>query len=372
MKPALLKYICCPACQGSLAPEPIEQRAVQLSPEERNILAGRKLDLATYETETLTGRLACQTCAAIFPIRDGVPRMYKGAENDWPLPSQVDAATANLARFSDDPNVQSTFSREWEEFDYEDATIWHWTLEQRIATFCEEVDIASPDELSGKLMVDAGCGPAILSMTLAERHGVEVVCMDLSFVLSRAFQRNRSNLCHFVQCSVLEPPLRPNIADLTYSHGVLHHTEDTKRAFDAIESATKPGGTLYVWLYGRKRGWNRVKYGVIRSIRAVNSRLPRVPQAILIWLLAGFHLVIRTLKRAVGMKVAPVESLNQLLVVTRDRYTPKHAREHTEAEVKGWFGAKGYTNVVRRTAWKTIDVWNGSTDLSIKGVRPDA
>jgi hypothetical protein len=127
---------------------------------------------------------------------------------------------------------------------------------------------------------------------------------------------------------------------------------------------------LYVWLYGRKKGWNRVKYAGIRTIRGVNSRLPRYPQAALIWLLAGMHLVIRAGKRLVGMKVAPVTSLNQFLVVTRDRYTPKHAREHTEPEVKGWFERKGYQDVVRRTKWATIDVWNGSTDLAVRGRRP--
>jgi SAM-dependent methyltransferase len=218
--------------------------------------------------------------------------------------------------------------------------------------------------------VDAGCGPAILSMNLAQRHGIEIIALDLSFVLSRAFQQNRSNLCHFIQCSVLAPPLRPGIADLTYSHGVLHHTQSTRDAFAAIERLTRPGGLLYVWLYGRKRGWNRIKYLVIRAIRGVNSRLPRYPQMVVIYLLTAFHLVIRFLKKLVGIRVEPIDSMSQMLVVTRDRYTPKHAREHTEAEVKGWFAEKGYTGIVRRLDWNTVVAWNGSTDLAIRGIRP--
>lgn len=370
MKPALLSYLACPQCGGALDCSPLEQRPATLTSAEREILRARGIPSQGYETEIMTGRLVCAPCGTALPIHDGVPRIYKGVEKDWPLPGPAGSSTSSTFTFKDDKNIQATFSREWEEFDYKDKTIWHWTLEERIATFCEEVEIKSPEELRGKLMVDGGCGPAILSMNLSGRHGVEVICMDLSFVLSRAFEANRSNLCHFIQCSVLAPPLKPGIADLTYSHGVLHHTPSTIDAFAGIEKLTRPGGVLYVWLYGRKKGWNRIKYGVIRTIRGINARLPRYPQAAVIWLLAGMHMVIRGAKKLLGMALAPITSWNQMLVVTRDRYTPKHAREHTEAEVKGWFRDKGYLDVVRRTQWATVDVWNGSTDLAIRGRKP--
>ena len=370
MKPALLRHLLCPACGGALTCTILQQKPVILTAAEQQVLAQRQLDIAEYQTEIMTGHLDCARCNLASPIREGVPRLYKGADRDWPLPTEAGLSTDSLARFKDDKNVQTTFSREWADFDYDKKTIWHWTLEERIATFCEEVEIDSPEVLRGKLMVDGGCGSGILSMNLAERYGVEIIAVDLSFILSRAFQNNRSNLCHFVQCSVLALPLRPGIADLTYSHGVLHHTESTEKAFTSIQRVTRPGGLLYVWLYGRKHGWNRVKYGVIRTIRGVNARLPRIPQMIIIYLLAGMHVVIRALKRLVGMRVEPIESLSQLLVITRDRYTPKHAREHTEAEVRSWFEQHGYTGITRRTTWQTIKVWNGSTDLAIRGVRP--
>jgi hypothetical protein len=70
------------------------------------------------------------------------------------------------------------------------------------------------------------------------------------------------------------------------------------------------------------------------------------------------------------MDIAPIDSVPQLLVVTRDRYTPRYAREHTEAEVKGWFTAQGYQGVERRNEWATFDMFNGSTDLSIRGYKP--
>jgi hypothetical protein len=38
-----------------------------------------------------------------------------------------------------------------------------------------------------------------------------------------------------------------------------------------------------------------------------------------------------------GMSVADIKTLNQLLLATRDRYTPV-TRGHTEEELRGWFG----------------------------------
>jgi len=372
MKPALLKYLVCPACRGELRCDARQTTPVTLTAEELAVIAGRGGERAAYETEVLTGTLTCGACQAVFPIRGGVPRLYKDAERDFPIGEQVSLSTAELGQIKDDKHVQTTFSREWDEFEYEDQTIWHWTLDGRIATFCEEVEIPDASALHGKLMVDAGCGPALLSMNLSKRYGIEILCMDLSMVISRAFQKNQSNLCHFIHASVHAPPLKHGIADLTYSHGVLHHTHDTRKAFLAIAPVTRPGGMLYVWLYGKKKGWNWVKYLVIRSIRGINARLPKPLQTAMVYLMTGMHLVIRPIKRLLGMQVQPIESMRQMLVVVRDRYTPKFAREHTEREVTGWFGEAGFTGASRRTQWQSIDVWNGSTDLAIKGYRPPA
>jgi SAM-dependent methyltransferase/uncharacterized protein YbaR (Trm112 family) len=367
MKPALLRYVRCPDCGGELHLTSMAERPVDLKPEELAVLAARSVDPAGYRTEVLTGRLDCRPCKVVYPVIEGVPRIYRGSLRHHPLP---DAAPDAARELNSDKAIQKTFDSEWADYEYEDDTIWHWTVDGRIATFCEELCIPDVGVLRGKVMVDAGCGPGILGMTLAERYGLEVVAFDLASVLPRAFRRNRSNLWHVIQGSVLAPPLAQRFADVTYSHGVLHHTRSTKEGFDAIEKFTKPGGLFYVWLYGRKKGWNRLKYMVIRTLRGVISRLPEGPQMAVIRLLAYMHVAIRGAKRAIGMDIAPIDSVPQLLVVTRDRYTPRYAREHTEAEVKGWFTAQGYQGVERRNEWATFDMFNGSTDLSIRGYKP--
>lgn len=65
--------------------------------------------------------------------------------------------------------------------------------------------------------------------------------------------------------------------DLVYSHGVLHHTPDTQRAFDEVHRVLKPGGMAIVMLY-HKHSYN---YWVnIRLLRAIGFSLLRRGHAV--------------------------------------------------------------------------------------------
>jgi ubiquinone/menaquinone biosynthesis C-methylase UbiE/uncharacterized protein YbaR (Trm112 family) len=362
MKPALLNFLACFECGSPFELESLLERPVGLSPEECAVMTSSYRDRAQYEREIISGRLHCAKCGLVFPIVRGIPRIYKEAPKTFGL----DESRA-LKENKDEGHVQTTFSREWNEFDYDDNTIWLWSVDSRIDTFCEEVGVESPAELTGKVMLDAGCGSGILSMNLSERFQIEIIAMDMSTILDRAFERNTSNLLHFVQGSVLSPPIKPNVGDLTYSHGVLHHTSSTVNAFERIAPLTKDGGMLYVWLYGKKKGWNRFRFLFIRSIRFFVSRLPKQPQTAAVWIMGAIHGAVRVLKRLVGYDMIEHKTLNQYLVGIRDKYTPKYAREHTEPEIRGWFEAAGFKNVVRRTSWPKTPFWEGSTDIAMRG-----
>src|SRR5262249_15142397 len=153
------------------------------------------------------------------------------------------------------------------------------------------------------------------------QFGVEIIAMDMSYIVGKAFKANKSNLLHFIQTSVLNPPLAHSIADITHSHGVLHHTFDTKKAFNAIATLTKPSRTLYVWLYGRKEGWNRFRFVFIRSRRFVVARLPEPLQTGAVWILAGVTAGVRSFKRMAGFQRVEYKTLRQFMIGIRDKYT---------------------------------------------------
>ncbi|MFB0564539.1 MAG: methyltransferase domain-containing protein [Candidatus Aminicenantaceae bacterium] len=376
MKPALLQFLKCIHCGSALTIEIFDQQSVNLRDEEKELILQTNRNIYEYETEILNGILVCSECGTVFPVSNGVPRIYKDAEKDFPLDRHYRLSAGEIIKDQEERNIQEgerkikrSFSSEWDEFSYDDETIWLWTIDKRIDTFYEEIGISSPDEIKGKLMIDAGCGSGVLAENLSRRNLVEVIAFDISSVVERAFQENKSNLCHFMQASVLDIPLRDSISDVTYSHGVLHHTPSTQKAFNAIAGLAKHKGLLYVWLYGKKRGWNRFRFIFFRTARTIISRLPKLPQTFMVYVMALIHLTVRFVKRHLGMEKVNYKTMSQFLVGIRDKYTHIYAREHTEDEVKNWFRETGYTCISRRTTWEKTKMWNGSTDLSIRGIR---
>ncbi len=54
-----------------------------------------------------------------------------------------------------------------------------------------------------------------------------------------------------MQGTVLELPFENNHFDYVHSHGVMHHTTDWKKGVSEMARVLKPGGTLYLMLYGK-------------------------------------------------------------------------------------------------------------------------
>ena len=174
--------------------------------------------------------------------------------------------------------------------------VWHWSIEDRMESFLYELS-ADPHDLEGKVIVDAGCGSGIIISQFAERFGAETVGLDLSNAVEVAQQRKRSALCHFVQGSVLEPPLKRGAFDVVYSHGVLMMTPNTKGAFMALVPLARPGAKVYLWVYGKKTGWPRIKFWIVDAIRFVLNRSPRPVQGAAVTGLAAIGQGVQAVKQ---------------------------------------------------------------------------
>lgn len=109
----------------------------------------------------------------------------------------------------------------------------------------------TPESLRGKRVLDVGCGFG-RHMYVASEHGAEVVGVDLSGGVDRAYEvtRRRPN-CHVVQANIFDRPLREAAFDVVWSFGVLHHMPDPMAGFRAIVAFAKPdGGRVLIWVYG--------------------------------------------------------------------------------------------------------------------------
>lgn len=107
----------------------------------------------------------------------------------------------------------------------------------------------------GKRCLDAGCGGGRFVVALAKLDAAEVVGIDISAdavgaANARITARGLSN-ARTLQASVLEIPFPDHSFDYVISSGVIHHTPDPKHGFDELVRVLKPGGTLFLSVYGR-------------------------------------------------------------------------------------------------------------------------
>ena len=92
-------------------------------------------------------------------------------------------------------------------------------------------------------VLDAGCGIATDGLQFARAAG-RYVGLDFSPVALELARRRfalEGQPGRFVEGSVLNLPFENKSFDLVYSHGVIHHVDDTQRAVDEFHRVLRPG-----------------------------------------------------------------------------------------------------------------------------------
>src|SRR6266850_4771072 len=112
----------------------------------------------------------------------------------------------------------------------------------------------SPEWLSGKLLLDAGCGAGRFA-DVAMDCGARVVAVDLSeaaWACRKTLDRFPEKDYLVVRASLFDLPFRKSAFDGIYSLGVLQHTPDPLGAIKCLTSFLVPGGRLATWIYERR------------------------------------------------------------------------------------------------------------------------
>jgi SAM-dependent methyltransferase len=106
------------------------------------------------------------------------------------------------------------------------------------------------------VLLDAGCGAAQTALLLFEDvlPRVRYLGADISAAVDVAAERFAARGLEgaFMQADLVQLPLPPESVELIYSEGVLHHTDSTRGALEALASLLKPGGRFLFYVYRRK------------------------------------------------------------------------------------------------------------------------
>jgi ubiquinone/menaquinone biosynthesis C-methylase UbiE len=110
------------------------------------------------------------------------------------------------------------------------------------------------DFFSNKRCLDAGCGGGRFSFAMAQMGAESVVGVDVSAAGVADANRRRDELglanVTFAQSSLLDLPSADGEFDFVCCSGVLHHTVSIEQGLAEIRRVLKPGGSVYLLLYG--------------------------------------------------------------------------------------------------------------------------
>lgn len=187
----------------------------------------------------------------------------------------------------------------------------------------------------GKTCLDAGCGGGrfVVAMSTlgAERvEGIDVSEKAIEAAKTRISDRSLSDRAQVQVASVLDIPFPDNSFDYVISSGVIHHTPDPEKAFQELNRVLKPGGKMFLSVYG-KGGINWMFNDLFRY-----SICKIVPFPVMEKIYALFGV--------------PANKRYNLL----DNMYVDYCYRYTEDQVRSWFENAGYWNL-RRVKFERYD-----------------
>lgn len=359
MKIRLLRWLVCPICHGELRPV-IAGSEMEDLPEADRRDRERAAHIATpgeeAERDITRGALTCHKCRVYYPVINGIPRMltypiylttiFERKDKRW-----IDE---NLKGFSLPRNIAPAreqsilrnFSTEWTGYKWKGSSFWGMTPETRLKARQYELG-TSRHGLKDKLVLEIGIGMGADAHLLSGAEGCEIIGIDLGYGVDAArYYFGRDRLFHIVQASLFSPPFREGTFDAVYSHGVLHHTYSTRRAFGSIAGLPKPnGGMLYVWLFSHEHDARRVMAIMERVMRPLLWRMTASLQTLFILPLVPLYILRQNIYRRrsrAGEEGLTKYGWNEALHAARDRFTPPFSHRQSYEEVAGWFREEGY------------------------------
>ena len=210
----------------------------------------------------------------------------------------------------------------WTEYipEYEE-TEKHWKL------------FFNAEEVTGRSVLDAGCGTGIFSIIFANQGAGRVTGIDISEgslgTARRLKEKFGLDSAQFLKQDMLDLPFPDAGFDIVWAWGTVHHTTDPFRAIDQLIRVLKPGGALLLAVYTR----TRLTF-VHEIIRKILVRTPRRTWTLLSKLMALFlaPVVFVFKKRENARKGEKLEELilDWYFVPIRHYYRPEEIRVYLE------------------------------------------
>jgi ubiquinone/menaquinone biosynthesis C-methylase UbiE/uncharacterized protein YbaR (Trm112 family) len=359
MKPYLLKYLVCPIDKQPLKVVSFSSDLVPIRQEAAEIINRWQLSVDDFNTEIIDGVLLNERRRIMYPVFKGVPRLlifdhslqqiFKDEfARELKIYSNQGYEFPNNNSVPGEENVLKSFSTEWTDYGFSEDAYWGQTAEvynnSLFATLRNE-----NQNLEGGLVLEVGIGSGGSANDMSKKFKCNLIGMDLGYSVDVAFKNFSMNpFFHIVQASAFHLPFRNHSFDFVYSHGVIHHTFNTKIAFKNLSTLPKSNGRLYVWVYSFLNETRTAKRKIImileRLVRPWCAELPSWLQTIVLQPIVPLYILHQNAVYK-GQKGMARYSWREALHAARDRFTPKYIHRHSEEEVMSWFAEHNFTDI---------------------------
>jgi SAM-dependent methyltransferase/uncharacterized protein YbaR (Trm112 family) len=364
MHTRLFDRMCCPRCRMGLKIQPFAAETPEPFSAVSQAIGEQTLVQQGPETIVRTGVLLCDACHVWYPVYAYVPVMLQfetafhrqfAQEFKTELQALPGYRLPNGTPEPGEPAIQETFTDQWLmvqeselSFNYTQADLQALNREVWLKWL---PTATSPVQM----VLDVGCGLGREAMALQTVTQAEIFAVDLNFGLLQGARQFRSHRgIHFVIASLFHLPFPGTTFDLVYSQGVVHHTFSTRVALEAIASQVRPGGYLFIWVYGRDddqvkdpglKGYLTYKFEAL--MRPLVSHLPRPLRDLMIGLLT---LICHPILKSYGRN-RPQWLPRNTNHALRDWLTPRYAHKHSYNEILEWFEALGFQIIDVQSPW---------------------
>lgn len=191
----------------------------------------------------------------------------------------------------------------------------------------------SNEEITGKSVLDAGCGTGIFSIIFARNGAANVTGIDISEgsleTASSLKEKFHLDNAHFQKQDMLDLPFEDESFDVVWAWGTVHHTTDPFGAIKELIRVLKKNGSLLLAVYTK----TKVTF-LHEIIRKTLIRTPRKSWKILSKVLAVFlaPVVFLFKKREKSRKGEKLEELimDWYFVPIRHHYYPEEIKTFLE------------------------------------------
>ena len=185
-----------------------------------------------------------------------------------------------------------------------------------------------------RVCLDAGCGGGRFVVALAKLgakkvYGVDVSVDAVSVAHERCHERGLANI-DIREASVCALPFADSMFDYVVSSGVIHHTPNPRRTFSELVRVLKPGGRIFLSVYGRG------------GLRWLTNDIFR-------------HTICKIIPFSMMEKIFAFSGVpaNKRYNILDNLYTP-YTKRFTEKEIRQWLTDAGFQNL-RRVKFERYD-----------------